>query len=1117
MSCLGTRQHILHSATDCKAVFIEEAFVAEHVLCVEQVARYNASIIENVARGPGGAIFASDGSTIEFVSGSIEVLDNDGWEGAGIHLDSSHLYIGATIVLSGNKALTTGGGVLGQFGSSFTIANNGSCNIIENHASSWGGGVHLQINSVLRADGHLNVSRNLASFGGGISLSQSVMQLHEDTEISSNTAREFGGGAHLSNRAKLTSSGSRFYGNRAVNGGGLHAVESSEVTIELTQFRGNVARRSGGGLSFENSALVLTNGCILAHNVATESAGAVYLDDSTFECSSGQIIDNFASIGAGLLLLKSSSRFQNCSLSRNVATTKHCDMGASLCGGGGLLASSSSILLHNSSLRNNTAGIQGRGGAMLLSEAAVLNLTDTVISGNVAGGNGGGVATLLGSSMFASGLQMRDNLAGNHGGALFCGSATRLLLGGRSVVERNTAGLDGGAIYSLSDIMLTQGGQTTLRKNSAREGTGGALAVMESALRMAREHTLDASDNSAGKDGGAVALLGGGSIVLANEVVMNFSGNAAPGNGGAIYRDAYSCTSGRKCLFDELGGYHQVLRFSRNRAGRFGGAAHVACNSLSSRCWSQLGLGQDEEISQTLELHHNVAGFYGSGLSTAPSWIAWDTESGSRPRTVAPGVEVLNVTAKLYDHFGTVVKGTGAVVHFMICASKAEKCTPKSALLPSSAVSIDLQTGLSSAQLDVECLLGSDQVELSATSESAESSDLVVNMTVVCRCGAGQARKTISERQSWICTQCPPDFYVMDPNNHAHQCEKCPAGAVCSEKGVSGKLPESIWSADSETGRYILTSCPAGYSILNPDLHDAQMCMQCQPGWFCKGAADQALKCPTSTHSVEGATKFSDCVDVSFVEIMVTLPLAQFEFQDMQASFRTAIAAAAGTAADMVVISDFFQVDSRRGGDANRMLLSDSRHLDVTVRVAAESRLATIDIAERLNAETVNQNLVKEGIPPGLIKSEPKMIMNPKLPPEFPVVAVTLGIVSILAAVMFLTTIVLWNRWRKASRRLLGAAKGTVANQRDLPHELRGKYRAVKLLGQGGNSIVLQVSQLVQQRQLKTSVVMVHRAVKLIFPTSDSRRKFQKDDIPRLQVSPFHLAIFGVNVWLVVC
>jgi predicted outer membrane repeat protein len=708
---------------------------------------------------------------------------------------------------------------------------------------------------------------------------------------------------------------------------------------------------------------------------------------------------------------------------------------------------------------------------MLLSEAAVLNLTDTVISGNVAGGNGGGVATLLGSSMFASGLQMRDNLAGNHGGALFCGSATRLLLGGRSVVERNTAGLDGGAIYSLSDIMLTQGGQTTLRKNSAREGTGGALAVMESALRMAREHTLDASDNSAGKDGGAVALLGGGSIVLANEVVMNFSGNAAPGNGGAIYRDAYSCTSGRKCLFDELGGYHQVLRFSRNRAGRFGGAAHVACNSLSSRCWSQLGLGQDEEISQTLELHHNVAGFYGSGLSTAPSWIAWDTESGSRPRTVAPGVEVLNVTAKLYDHFGTVVKGTGAVVHFMICASKAEKCTPKSALLPSSAVSIDLQTGLSSAQLDVECLLGSDQVELSATSESAESSDLVVNMTVVCRCGAGQARKTISERQSWICTQCPPDFYVMDPNNHAHQCEKCPAGAVCSEKGVSGKLPESIWSADSETGRYILTSCPAGYSILNPDLHDAQMCMQCQPGWFCKGAADQALKCPTSTHSVEGATKFSDCVDVSFVEIMVTLPLAQFEFQDMQASFRTAIAAAAGTAADMVVISDFFQVDSRRGGDANRMLLSDSRHLDVTVRVAAESRLATIDIAERLNAETVNQNLVKEGIPPGLIKSEPKMIMNPKLPPEFPVVAVTLGIVSILAAVMFLTTIVLWNRWRKASRRLLGAAKGTVANQRDLPHELRGKYRAVKLLGQGGNSIILQVSQVLQDPDASLSEV----------------------------------------------
>ena len=36
-----------------------------------------------------------------------------------------------------------------------------------------------------------------------------------------------------------------------------------------------------------------------------------------------------------------------------------------------------------------------------------------------------------------------------------------------------------------------------------------------------------------------------------------------------------------------------------------------------------------------------------------------------------------------------------------------------------------------------------------------------------------------------------------------------------------------------------------------------------------------------------------------------------------------------------------------------------------------------------------------------------------------------------------------------ASRRLIGAAIGTLANQRDLPEELRHKYKAEKVVGAG--------------------------------------------------------------------
>ncbi len=53
-----------------------------------------------------------------------------------------------------------------------------------------------------------------------------------------------------------------------------------------------------------------------------------------------------------------------------------------------------------------------------------------------------------------------------------------------------------------------------------------------------------------------------------------------------------------------------------------------------------------------------------------------------------------------------------------------------------------------------------------------------------------------------------------------------------------------------------------------------------------------------------------------------------------------------------------------------------------------------------------------------------------------------------------------WRRRRPgASRRLLGAARGTRAGQRDLPLELRKKYEAVEVLGASESSVVLRVWQ----------------------------------------------------------
>ena len=78
-------------------------------------------------------------------------------------------------------------------------------------------------------------------------------------------------------------------------------------------------------------------------------------------------------------------------------------------------------------------------------------------------------------------------------------------------------------------------------------------------------------------------------------------------------------------------------------------------------------------------------------------------------------------------------------------------------------------------------------------------------------------------------------------------------------------------------------------------------------------------------------------------------------------------------------------------------------------------------------------------------------------------VGLSVGVVALMAAVSTL----LHFHWRKASTRLLTCVKGTPANQRDLPYELRAKYTAVQLLGHGGSGIVVEVHQMHQEHQMK--------------------------------------------------
>ena len=70
-----------------------------------------------------------------------------------------------------------------------------------------------------------------------------------------------------------------------------------------------------------------------------------------------------------------------------------------------------------------------------------------------------------------------------------------------------------------------------------------------------------------------------------------------------------------------------------------------------------------------------------------------------------------------------------------------------------------------------------------------------------------------------MCIQCALGTYIVDPNNAAHSCEACPAGAECTGGALVGNTPGSVWEPDV-SGRYQLASCPPGYSVSRDSYED---------------------------------------------------------------------------------------------------------------------------------------------------------------------------------------------------------------------------------------------------------------------------------------------------------
>lgn len=204
---------------------------------------------------------------------------------------------------------------------------------------------------------------------------------------------------------------------------------------------------------------------------------------------------------------------------------------ASSADGGALRADGASLALSGVTLQGNGSG--GDGGAVAVS-SGTLSLSGCTFLENVAGDDGGAVAAVS-STVSDEGSVYLDNQGARGGAVVWQATSGRLVDG---TMQGNVASADGGAIW------LVGGGGLTLERLSLWEnaavGAGGALAVSDLSDEDSVLRNLWVQGNSAGAEGGGVAVTGSRSaLVLANSDLLD---NDAGGEGGGLYLGAADAT-----------------------------------------------------------------------------------------------------------------------------------------------------------------------------------------------------------------------------------------------------------------------------------------------------------------------------------------------------------------------------------------------------------------------------------------------------------------------------------------------------------------------------------------------------------------------------------------------
>ena len=949
--------------------------------------------------------------------------------------------------------------------------------------------------SLLEVDGQtsLNISNSSfldcvsASDGGLVAVSGGVTVNIADSFFGNSLAYGSGGALAVS-ESDLHLTRSTFQNCSAASAGygGAISLFSSHSVIEKSNFYNCSSSQGGGALIISGGITIVSQNTISGCVSDGDGGGIMIFQGAIVNVSQSELIDLSSGgnggamtiVGGQLYVLK--SNFTSC---------------RALNGGGGIFASQSqcygAAALQNTDLvldkcNFDTCTSDGKGGAALITSNKV--------------------SASIGIALF------RDCASKVAGGALFAGSGATLSVTG-SVFFNNTSFDVGGALAATDSANVVLG--STVFKKCRAKTAGGSISTDSAFLSI---ENADFQDSAADSGGGGAVFSKFSSLLFRN---TKFARNQAPnGGGGALFWEGSkwpifepetpSCSDGLaafgpcwassfKSLF--------VLGMPTLSAPAYPGL-EFPVSVFKKDAYNQTIITDSGTVLLTQAARDGNEGaidpfLYISGKSIVKlqRGVAWfslilkPTYSDVEWNSVNSTGGAVLASKPFIFFYGSDIETSlpiESIATPVVLDSTNRVCPPGYVLTLDASVSSNLSAGTC-----VECALGKYSVEPLAGTSPGKPACFNCPAGGVCGGGnkvtfdlglweiAGGIYKLIScppgfqlinliggrfSHDIQQCLACGKNQYILNSNKSAYSCQDCPSGARCDGSRLYGLVQGSTWLADTAKGQYMLTSCPPGYELLAA----AQVCSLCPAGYYCFGGSTPSAPCPDSYFAPEGANSSALCLKVVFVGALIAMPLTRDKFLPISASFKEAVAAAAGLPSSDILI----QSVSRRAQNVS------SESVLVSLQLAAADLAQAETCQMNLNSADLSRQLTARGLPIGDLRS----VVIASLPAtsghsEFPIAATIgicigafVGFTMCCFGAYFLTT-----KLRKQAEHraflsaFINAKAGMPATPQHLPFKLRETYVAEQVLGKGAFGCVLQA-------RVKTKQGSKQLAIKIIVP-----------------------------------